>query len=178
MTNPSPATESTATDGPPTSRRRFLSAVAAAGTAGVAGLSGCLSGAPEEPERPWVERTAGDPPGTVVEGRVRLSRGQYATIPLRWPESEGPASVSGTMTERLSLPFDVFTFGPDALAAYTEGSEADGLSSLSESGTTRAMFRDVRLAHGEYAMVVDNTRFGGEPGYDEISVSVSVELEY
>lgn len=159
-------------------RRAFLAGVAGAAVAGSTGLAGCLAGGPTEAPDPWTTVERGDPPGTILEGRAVLRPGQYAVVPIRWPESAGSALLSGRIAERLSLPLDVHTLAPDAFAAYREGRRLAGISSASATGEPAVTFRETRLPHDEYALVVDNTRLGDEPAYDEISVAVSLELRF
>ncbi|WP_435064431.1 hypothetical protein [Halobaculum sp. EA56] len=165
--------------GPRLDRRRFLAAVSGVGAAAATGLAGCLGGGtPSEATDAWRDVTRGDPPGTILEGRAVLRPGQYAAVPISWPESEGAGLLSGRIVERLSLPLDVHTLTAEAFEAYRAGEALDGISAASAAGGPTVLFRDTRLPHGEYTLVVDNTRLGGEPPYDELSVGVELSLEF
>lgn len=164
------------TDSP--DRRRFLAGLAGLTTGATTGLAGCLGGRPAEAGDAWREVDRSDPPGTIVEGRAVLRPGEYAAVPIRWPESAGSALLSGRIAERLSLPLDVHTLTAESVETYRAGDGLDGISSASATGEPAVSFRGIRLPHGAYTLVVDNTRFGDEPAYDEISVSVTLSLEF
>lgn len=159
------------------SRRRLLRTLAAGATLATAGLGGCLGGGISAASDPWREVRRGDPPGPIIDGVARLRAGEYVAIPIRWPESEGSGLLSGRLSERLSLPLDVHTMGAEAYETYLAGEGLDGVSAASATGEPSVSFRETRLPHDAYTMVVDNTRFGREPPYDEITVSVSLELQ-
>lgn len=157
-------------------RRRLLHTLAAGSALATAGLGGCLGSGISEATDPWQEVRRGDPPGPIVDGVARLRAGEYVAIPIRWAESEGSGLLSGQLSERLSLPLDVHTVGAEAYETYRAGEGLDGVSAASATGEPSVSFRETRLPHDAYTMVVDNTRFGDEPPYDEITVSVSLEL--
>lgn len=157
--------------------RRALLATAAAAVAG--GLAGCLAGGgPREASDPWVRRSAVDGEGIRgVEGVVRLRRGEFVVHPVEITEEETAGTLRVRGSEQLSLPVDFVTIEREAFDAYLAGEPVDPISSVSalDSPTARV---EGRLPAGRYAFVLDNTRVGGAPPLDEVTVQLRAVLEF
>lgn len=155
-------------------RRRFLKA---AGLAATGGLAGCLGGgSPQAAADPWLERSETAEGGTYsIEGRVRLSRGEFVPIPLETP-GDGPVMMHVFGRTRLALPVDGLMFTAEQFSAYERGDEVEPLSAFSSYGGARLGVNNARLQSGNYVYVVDNTAFASRP-MDEITLGLSLSLE-
>ena len=156
-------------------RRSLLATLA--GGAGAASLAGCLGlggASPTEAADPWLSReTVAD--GDGVSGRLRLRRGEY--FAYRFDLAE-PGNLHLRARERLSLPIDLVTVaaGGRELRAYRAGEPVDPINTYSLLGVTQGRF-DRRIPDGSYVFLVDNTRLGEAPPFDEIDVGLEVRIE-
>lgn len=153
-------------------RRSRRAVLAAAGAVAGGSLAGCLGGSsPTEAEDPWEWRVELDDVAGV-EGRLRLHRGEYWGYEI---SAESALRIRLRARSRLSLPFDAMTFIGENIEDYRAGRSADTLRQGRVEDSTSANFFD-RLNEGEYLFVLDNTRLGGAPPFDEVDLSVRFEV--